>query len=130
VNKKNQRRINDIKNLPVPETFQSMFWNILFLTLIFFSCHFSAFIFSPCFCYQRRASDKYAQQINMLVGSFDFLSGPFFPLHIIQNKSQRVSDPSFCGGVPGALCLRFFSHRLQQYCPMFVLGICRIQPPS
>jgi MFS transporter, NNP family, nitrate/nitrite transporter len=35
------------KSCPVPETFQSMFWSILYLTLIFFLTFISRFIFSP-----------------------------------------------------------------------------------
>lgn len=35
------------KSCPIPETFQSMFWNILYLTLIFFLTFISRFIFSP-----------------------------------------------------------------------------------
>ncbi len=35
------------KSCPVPETFQSMFWSILYLTLVFFLTFISRFIFSP-----------------------------------------------------------------------------------
>lgn len=35
------------KSCPIPETFQSMFWSILYLTLVFFLTFISRFIFSP-----------------------------------------------------------------------------------
>jgi NNP family nitrate/nitrite transporter-like MFS transporter len=35
------------KSCPVPESFQSMFWSILYLTLVFFLTFISRFIFSP-----------------------------------------------------------------------------------
>ena len=35
------------KSCPVPQTFQSMFWSILYLTLVFFLTFISRFIFSP-----------------------------------------------------------------------------------
>jgi MFS transporter, NNP family, nitrate/nitrite transporter len=35
------------KSCPIPETFKSMFWSILYLTLIFFLTFISRFIFSP-----------------------------------------------------------------------------------
>ncbi len=35
------------KSCPIPETFQSMFWSILYLTLIFFLTFISRYIFSP-----------------------------------------------------------------------------------
>jgi len=35
------------KSCPVPETFKSMFWSILYLTMVFFLTFISRFIFSP-----------------------------------------------------------------------------------
>ena len=35
------------KSCPVPETFQSMFWSIIYLTMVFFLTFISRFIFSP-----------------------------------------------------------------------------------
>lgn len=35
------------KDCPVPETFRSMLWNVLFLAVLFFLTFIARFIFSP-----------------------------------------------------------------------------------
>ena len=65
------------KSCPIPETFQSMFWSILYLTLIFFLTFISRFIFSPLLpTISDNLNISYAQAGSIfLVGSFGYFFG-------------------------------------------------------
>lgn len=65
------------KSCPIPETFRSMIWNILFLTLVFFLTFISRFIFSPLLpviSEELHISSGQAGSI-FLVSSFGMFSG-------------------------------------------------------
>ncbi|MFC1839285.1 MFS transporter [Thermodesulfobacteriota bacterium] len=77
------------KSCPIPETFQSMIWNILFLTLVFFITFISRFVFSPLLptiSGEFNISSGQAGSI-FLVGSF----GTFFGSVLSGFVSSRIN---------------------------------------
>jgi len=77
------------KSCPIPETFQSMIWNILFLTLVFFLTFISRFVFSPLLptiSGELNISSSQAGSI-FLVGSF----GTFFGSVLSGFVSSRIN---------------------------------------
>jgi NNP family nitrate/nitrite transporter-like MFS transporter len=114
------------KSCPIPETFQSMFWNIIFLTLVFFITFISRFIFSPLLptiCNELNISYSQAGSI-FLVGSFGGFIGAFFSGFISSRIDHRGTLTVSLFGVSVALFACVFMTSLMTIrIAMFVLGM-------
>ncbi len=114
------------KSCPVPETFQSMFWSILYLTLIFFITFISRFIFSPLL-------PKISGDLNItsaqagsifLISSFGVFFGSFFSGFVSSriNHKGTLTLSIFCVAIALFICVMFTSLGTIRLA-MLVLGI-------
>ncbi len=115
-----------IKTCPVPETFQSMFWNILFLTLVFFLSFISRFIFAPLLpviSSGLHISPGQAGSI-FLVSSFGLFIGALSSGFVSSRINHRGTLTLSLCGVSIALFICVFMTSLATIrAAMFVLGI-------
>jgi NNP family nitrate/nitrite transporter-like MFS transporter len=114
------------KSCPIPETFQSMFWNILFLTLVFFLPFISRFIFAPLLpTISNELNISYSQAGSIfLVSSFGLFIGAFFSGFISSRIDHRGTLTVSLLGVSAALFTCVFMTSLMTIrIAMFVLGI-------
>lgn len=115
-----------VKSCPVPETFKSMFWNILFLTFIFFLSFISRFIFSPLLpviSADLNISSGQAGSI-FLVGSFGVFFGSFFSGFVSSRINHRGTLAlSLCGMSAALFACVFMASLPVMRIAMFVLGV-------
>ena len=81
------------KDCPVPESFKSMLWNILFITLLFFLAFLARFIFSPLMpVIENELGITHAQSGSLfLVMSMGFFVGQIFSGFISSKLNHRGS---------------------------------------
>lgn len=114
------------KSCPIPETFQSMIWNILFLTMVFFITFISRFVFSPllpAISTELNISSGQAGSI-FLVGSFGTFFGSVLSGFVSSRINHRGTLTISLLGVSIALFVCILSTSLTTIrSTMLVLGI-------
>ena len=114
------------KSCPIPETFQSMFWSILYLTLVFFLTFISRFIFSPLLptiSNELNISTAQAGSI-FLISSFGFFIGAIFSGYVSSriNHKGTLTLSIFAVSIALFICVTFTSLATIRLA-MLVIGI-------
>ncbi|NLA74852.1 MAG: MFS transporter, partial [Deltaproteobacteria bacterium] len=114
------------KSCPVPESFQSMFWSILYLTLIFFLTFISRFIFSPLLPTISADLGISAGQAGsiFLISSLGFMFGAIFSGFVSSRINHRgtLILSIFCVSIALLVCVTMTSLAIIRLA-MLVIGI-------
>ncbi len=122
------------KDCPVPESFKSMLWNILFITLLFFLAFLARFIFSPLMpVIESELGITHAQSGSLfLVMSAGFFTGQIFSGFVSSKLKHRGSLALSAIGIGLALlCINFTgSFRLLRIIMIFLGLAAGLHLPS